>query len=239
MQMQGNRYIKIPTRAVTPEQRLEAIKTLKSIDYAKRLELLQDPWTFLVTCVYSSDEDDPNGELKPAPTDEIYLARLVEQFLTKDRILVAKSRQMWITWLYVSLCLHRVMTTFNQRVHFVSLNRETADALIKRAELIWNNIPEDIWPKELRPELVRKEYEFVSKGLNSGMYALPSGPDASRSHTASITFDDEAGIYPKLKETITGQLPSTRKIIICSSVPEVFGAEMHYFDQILYDRVTS
>ncbi len=225
-------------RGISSQQRNQLIATLKSTDPLQRLILLRDPWIFLATCVYSSDEkSDTDQTIKPAPVDKDYIAHLVRQWILEDLIILVKSRQLWCSWLYTSLCLHHVMTKTDQQVFFVSEKAEKADALITRARDIYDRIPEDIWPLELRPKMVRVENHMRFNEIGSAIHALPSGKDQMRGFTASIVFDDEAGFWADAEETIAAQIPAAKKIVVVSTIPESFTAEPTFYWKLVYDAI--
>ena len=67
----------------------------------------RNPYEWLKDCVYTWDEFDKENPVKRFDVKS-YIKPIIEQFQSKDKVLlIAKSRQMMMSWLFSSLMLHQ------------------------------------------------------------------------------------------------------------------------------------
>jgi hypothetical protein len=185
-----------------------------SANLAERLIQLQDPLTFLDHCVYTQDEVDSKRPVKPSPTRadqpqyKPYLAPIVRIWQSTDKLIVDKSRRMWISWLFLALHLHYAFTNTNRRVGIVSKKFEDACAHLRNMGFIYEHIPQDIWPKEARPTLRVKEGFMFFDEIESTVHALAMGPDQTRQYGFSKLFFDELDFWPEAEATYSAAKPT-------------------------------
>jgi len=162
---------------------------------------LEDPVFFLKKCVVTIDEHDQDNPYKPLP-DKEYLWKIVETWQKHNLILIAKSRQMMITWLMVALhvwlALHEA-----RKIFFVSKKEVDADALKERAVFIVKHLPEWIRPR-YRPKYCLLEFP----DLNSQIVAVSQESDALRQYTASAILFDEMAFADKAREIYVAAKPT-------------------------------
>jgi hypothetical protein len=183
-------------------------------DLPSRLLFLQDPLNFLRFCVFTQDEVDVLRPVKPAPVRpdlpqyKPYLEPIVRIWQSTDKLVVDKSRRMWISWLFLSLHLHYAFTNTNRRVGIVSKKFEDACAHLRNMKFIYDNIPDAVWPKDCRPKLRDKEGFLFFDELESTVHALASGPDQARQYGFSKLFFDEMDFWPEAEATFGAAKPT-------------------------------
>lgn len=176
-------------------------KELIAYQKALREIALSDPVFFLKKCVTTMDEHDSQNPYKPLP-DKEYLWKIAEVWNQHNLILIAKSRQMMVTWLMVALHVWLALHPA-KRVFFVSKKEVDADALKERAAFIVQNLPE--W---IRPKYSVKYCLLRFPELNSQIEAVSQESDALRQYTASAILFDEMAFADKAREIYTAAKPT-------------------------------
>lgn len=172
--------------------------------------------------VYTIDQNDPSNPVKPLPT-LIHLRATLSmiQRAPSPILVIAKSRQVMITWFIVAYHLWRALFLPEQRIFFISKNETSATELVDRVKKIYLRLPE--WIREAFPtskpikDLPAKRFELAH---GSRIEALPRGAEQIRQHTATGIFIDEAAFVPDLEETVAASLPAIArdaKIIVVST----------------------
>ena len=118
-------------------------------------------------------------------------------------LLVEKSRQMMMTWLWCALDLHEAQFNKGKYIFFQSKKEEDADALVSRAKFIYNHQPDFL--KQNVIEEVYCKLKFPKN--NSQIIGIPQGGDQIRMHTASRVFSDEMAFQPEAEEAFTAARP--------------------------------
>jgi hypothetical protein len=90
-------------------------------------------------------------------------------------------------------------------VFFISDKEEKSDALVKRAEFIYNNIPKG---SILVPKKRSKFCLLEFPGLSSSIRGVPQGAGQLRQYTATAIFADEMAFWDKAKETFVASKPT-------------------------------
>lgn len=180
------------------------LKRRIQIQLAKR-----DPWVFLTNFCYTIDSHDRDNPKKLFP-NRPYLRELTELWNHHPLIVIAKSRQMLATWLFVCLYLWEAIM-FNGRLIFLQSKREedaigshtAATGLLGRTRFVLEHLPD-----ELRPpfKATANKIEFPSQ--NSTIWAVPQGPDVIRQHTASGILSDEMAFQYLAEESYTAAIPT-------------------------------
>ena len=186
---------------------------------------------FGLNFVWTLDEHDEGRPIKRFPSHEEMPALwdLARVWWHEPLVIVAKSRQVLVSWLFVSLHLMDAMLNRGRRVFFQSKKEADAIALVERARHIY-----DWFPAEIRPRVIPKAAGAVSGkpprlrfvGRQSEIVAFPQGADQVRSYTFSSGFCDEAGFmdefegaYGAVKPTIDG---GGRLTVVSSASPGFF-----------------
>tara|TARA_Y100000310_G_C20324269_1_gene642214 strand:- start:202 stop:621 length:420 start_codon:yes stop_codon:yes gene_type:complete len=112
---------------------------------------------------------------------------------------------MKVTWLFVILHLWLAMFHPGMNVFFVSDKEDKSDELVKRAEFIFDHLPDD---KVLRPQKKSKYCLLEFPKLNSRIQGVPQGASQLRQFTASAIFADEMAFWERAKETFMASRPT-------------------------------
>jgi len=217
------------------------IKTKLSSDLKTRLLQLQDPYVFLEHCVFTQDEVDQYAPVKPAPVHRPYIKTITRAWQESDKLIVDKSRRMWISWIMLALHLHLSFTNTNRRVGIVSKKFEDSCAHLKNMKFIYDRIPEDVWPASLRPALREKEGFIYFDAIESVVHAVAQGPDQARQYGFSALFFDEMDFWPEAEATYGAAKPTLQgggKITIVTTHNwQVVGKDESFYKKLLTDQV--
>lgn len=156
--------------------------------------------------VYTRDEHDLYNPVKKFP-DKDYLREICDLWYNEPLLLVPKSRQLMMTWLFASCYLWDTQFFEGRLNFFQSKKEEDADRVVKRAWHIYENQPS--WIKDLFPA----EYTYCHirfKNSNSEIWGVPQGEDQIRSNTASGILSDEMAFQDKAEGAYTGALPTIK-----------------------------
>ena len=168
--------------------------------------IVKHPWNWIRETVYTNDEHDAINPTKRFP-DRDYLRILSDLWLRTQLLLVPKSRQMLITWLFVSCYLWDTIFKRGRLNFFQSKKEEDADRLIQRAYFIWQHQPD--WIKALNPAI----YTFCHLKFpitHSEIWGVPQGGDQIRQYTSSGIFSDEMAFQTDAEDAYTGALPTIK-----------------------------
>lgn len=226
------------TQHINPQDIKQSLKLLPK-DPAERIWLLRDPLVFLQHCVYTFDNADQKTPIKKFPIYP-YTELIVRLFQTSDKFLIDKSRRMTISWIAMALHGHYAMSQTERLVGIFSKKQEDADELVGRVKFIDEHIPEEIWPKELRPKANKKQNKLTYEETNSVLMAFPQGPDQARQHGFSRIFFDEYAFWPEGEETYGATLPTLQgggKMMLVSTHPKLFGGSDPHYRKLIEDRL--
>jgi hypothetical protein len=214
---------------------------------AKRVAaMIEDPELFLKHCVFTQDESDKKhfGAKQFPYKEKAYLKDAVKIWKEAEKrslnIVIEKSRQMMVSWVYAALHLHEAFTVPNRKILLLSKSEEKAIELLNRLEYIYKNIPTEIWPENLRPKMIKTKTRMSFEGMESHIWSLTSSPDSARSITASRIFLDEFAFMPDVEEIYQGAVGSTAGgglITMVSTNPVLKGANDCLFWRIRDDRL--
>lgn len=184
------------------------------------------PWTMIDDgVVFTLDSADMLNPVKQFPS-EPWLQQVCEEWLGNKLVAVCKSRRMKISWLMVFLHLHLAMFREGAAVFFVSDKEEKSDELVKRAEFMYNHIPED---SMLKPKAKGKYRYLEFPGLDSYIMGVAQGSDQLRQYTASAILADEIAYWEKGRETFMAMKPTIEgggRITCVSTANEGFFYEL-------------
>lgn len=209
------------------------------VDKAKEIldrydRIRNDPWEFLSTCVYTIDQVDQLNPIKKFPSFHNYLyvyTRLWERY---PKIAVPKSRRMIMSWTNIALYLHDTLFRVGRYNGFVSRKEDAADELVKRAEFIYDHIPESVIPKDLLPRKKSRFCVLEYPDINSKIEGFPQGADQLRQFTFSGLFFDEMAFMEDAQAAYSASLPTLegggRFTGVSSPAPGFFKALV--FDQL-------
>lgn len=214
---------------------------------AKRVAaMIENPELFVKYAVQTQDEADKShfGAKQFPYLEKAYLKDCVKIWKRAEKeglnIVIEKSRQMMVSWLYAALHLHEAFTVPNRKILLLSKSEEKAIELLNRLEYIYKNIPEEIWPEKLRPKMNKTKTRMSFEGMESHIWSLTSSPDSARSITASRIFLDEFAFMPDVEEIYQGAVGSTAGgglITMVSTNPVLKGSNDCLFWRIRDDRL--
>lgn len=167
-----------------------------------------NPWVKLWVPGWAKtkDEHDIASPYKPLP-DKDYLRLFAYAWVHEPLLVVPKSRQMMVTWLFV--CIASWMVTFQnaQLIGFQSKKEGDADALLERVQTVLKGLPRD---RFYVPTISKKYAELSVKERDSKIVAMSENPEGPRSHTFSWFFSDETAFQEYAEDAIRAVLPTVR-----------------------------
>jgi hypothetical protein len=175
-------------------------------------KIQKSPHPFLKHYVKTIDPHDEDGLAKDFPYSRPYVQRLVDGWLENRLMLVAKSRQMIISWLFVALYTWDAMVHDGKFIFFQSRKEDDAGlgsplSLLSRALFIWQNLPD--WMQEEFPITTkRKPQLIVFEKTKSTIYAVSQDSDALRQYTATGIFADELAFQEDARDAFIASKPT-------------------------------
>jgi phage FluMu gp28-like protein len=168
---------------------------------------------FWLRFVVTRDEADPSVALKPFPVHLDYIRLIWEQLETKQKLVIAKSRQMLLSWMLAAFAVWWARHRSNQAVYWQTKAWDDAVAMVcmpsggfqARCQFIEENLP--VW--------MRQEYK-ASEGRiqypnGSIIQALAGGADKIRGKTASVLIQDEFAFQEDQDGVYTAVAPLIQK----------------------------
>lgn len=208
--------------------------------YERLRRWASDPYEFISEAVYTKDQVSVDEPVKKAPTDRPYIKAYCRLWEREKITVLVKSRRMWMSWLVIALYLWDALFHKYRDIYFVSDKSEKSDTLVERAKFILDNIPEELWPKDLRPAYKRIEGHlmFTDPKHQSNIHAVAQGKDQLRQETASGLLFDEFGFWPLAEESYTAAKPVTDgggRLTVITTPPEQKGIEEPFVKKLFFD----
>ncbi len=169
--------------------------------------------TFFLTYVQTRDEADQGHTIKSFPVGLVYLMDLWRLVDTEQRIVIAKSRQMLITWLMAAYLVWYARFRANTACYYQTKSFEDAVAMVAmpeggfegRCQFIESHLPQ--WLRmDSKPSEGRIQYPN-----GSIIQALAGGADKIRSKVASVVVEDEFGHQEDQAGVFTAVAPLIQK----------------------------
>ena len=169
----------------------------------------KDPYHWLTTWAYTIDPHDRTNPVKRFPARD-YIKRLVDIWLKESLLLIPKSRQMMVSWLFCSLYLWDTQFYPGRLNFFQSKKEEDADALIRRAKFIYDKQPVFLRRYRVNPSNTGRHIycKLELPEIQSMIRGIPQGGDQIRMHTASGIFSDEMGFQSEAEAAYTAAKPT-------------------------------
>lgn len=206
----------------------------------QRVLKYQDPLWFIKDCVFTMDEVDKFAPVKPAPVHRPYIPSIVRIWENRNQVIIDKSRRMWISWLMLCLHLHMAFTNTNRRIGIVSKKFDDACSHLQLMEFIWKNIPEDVYPSELRPKMRTKQGFIFFDEIGTTVHALASGPDQARQYGFSALFFDEFDFWEEQEATYGAAEPTLKgggKLTIATTHAPLDTGYDSFYKHLVEDRL--
>jgi hypothetical protein len=187
-------------------RRIHAKRKLQKNLYAHLAR--RDPWVFVTHFCYTLDSHDRQTPIKLFPNRQ-YLRELTALWLSHPLIVIAKSRQMMATWLFVCLYLWQALTIPGRLIFLQSKREEdaignanAATGLLGRTRFVLDRLPPELKPAF---KATTNKIEFPN---NSTIWAIPQGADILRQHTASAILSDEMAFQFQAEDAYTAAIPT-------------------------------
>ena len=152
-----------------------------------------DGWLWL-SFVRTRDEADPEQPVKPFPVHLEYLRELWRIMTGNQRVVIAKSRQMLVSWVVTAFCTWFARYTPNQAVYWQSQQYDDAAGMVSlptggdtgRAQFIEEGLPG--WLKIPGTRCMEGRIQYPNGSM---IQALAGGADKIRGKVVSIYVGDE------------------------------------------------
>jgi hypothetical protein len=210
---------------------------------AKRMfHIHKDPMVFLKYCAFTYDATDKQARPKiPFPIELDYVRQLILEYQDNPRIVIEKSRQLFVSWTFASLFTWEILTKPNILGLVFAQDQSKAKEFGQRVQFIMDNIPDKWWPKSVRPAHIATQEHITVPSLNSQLLFLPSSPNKGHGYTPTFTFFDEYGMHPwaddSYRAIIGGAVKEHSRLYIVSTPPPIIGDDMVKFYQICDDTL--
>lgn len=182
---------------------------------------------FWLQFVYTRDEADPEHTVKPFPVEKEYIQVLWKILVEKQRVAVAKSRQMIVSWLLCAFCAWWARFHPNQYIIWQTQKKEDADKMVAlaggdkdlgylgRMQFIEHNLPPWMRLK------IRESEGKLSYPNGSLIEAVAGGADQVRGKVASVIVEDEYAYQADAKGVYQAVAPLIQKAtkFVCVSTP--------------------
>ena len=195
-----------------------------------------DPWAFLCDCVYTKNQVNKIDSVQKFPSEWEYLRLYAGLWKKHSLIAVPKSRRMTMSWTNIALYLWAAMFNHTQDFAFVSKKEEDSAELVRRAEFIYDHIPEDKIPRELLPkkQTRAKPPALIFPDIDSKIQGFPMGADQLRQFTFSGILGDECAFWDDAQKFYSAAFPTIegggRMTLISSRSPG-------FFQRLVYDQL--
>ena len=165
----------------------------------------KDPVYFMFNYAYTFDETNLEEPVRRFPRKQ-YLLLMLQQMMRNQKVVVAKSRQVMISWLSCWFSLWFAISGNHRRVLIQSKKQEDADALLERVWHMYRLLPK--WLKAGKAKPMTSRLKFFK--IHSEIKALPQGADNVRSYTPSLIFMDEVQLQDEAEGAYSAAQPMIR-----------------------------
>jgi len=174
----------------------------------------RDPLDFGRHFVWTVDQHDFEDPIKPFPAERPHIVELTRLWQGNRKLVIAKSRQMIVTWWACMIALWCVLVRPGQFIVLQSKREEDAignetsgNGLLGRCKFIFNHIPGRQW---LVPKVEMLSNQLIVPAMNSTLFAIPQGGQIIRTNTVSGIISDEAAFQDEFSDAYTASLPCLR-----------------------------
>jgi len=200
------------------EMVLRARAVLRSVQKTSSQRYRDDPYAFLVECVWTMDQASQQVRRFPDYDDapcmceygcKNYVQHTVNRWLHEKRFLVPKSRRVLVSWTMVAL--HCWLARFfpGSTIAFVSRKQglndsEGAAELVRRVKFIEEHLPADLEPLPFQYNFARLKYPTIG----SEIIGVAQGADQLRQYTLTAIFADEMAYWELAHDTYSASIPT-------------------------------
>lgn len=186
---------------------------------------------FWLRFVQTRDEADPDVPVKPFPVHLEYIREVWKILCDRQRVVIAKSRQMLISWVLCAFCVWRARFTPHQYIIWQSQKEPDANIMVSlaggdkdtgylgRMQFIERNLP--TW-LQVR---VKPSEGILNYPNGSRIQALPGGANQVRGKVPSLIIEDEFAFQEEARGVYTAVNPLIQKAtkFIAVSTPNGLG----------------
>ena len=189
----------------------------------------RDGW-FWLKWVQTRDEADPDQSVKTFPVHLEYLQRLWGVLHEQQRVVIAKSRQMLVSWCVAAYCVWTARFHPNQAIYWQSQQHKDAVAMVALPAGGYMGRCQFI--EEMLPAWMKMEYK-PSEGLvqypnGSMIQAVAGGADKVRGQVFSIYVGDEFAFQQEQAGVFSTIAPLIQKGSKCILVSTPNGVDNHF-----------
>lgn len=207
----------------------------------KRLALIvSHPKYFMKYACYTKDGSH-SETCRQFPYHIPYHQALIDLWFHRNKMIITKSRQMQVTWVMLGLHLWLAMTGSDREIYLRRTKEADAFKLVDDMKYIYDNIPEAMWPKELKPKMIATAGKLYFPGLNTFVQGVAAGGDQLRGRTPTAILLDEfafeendEAVYNTIKPALQAV---ASKITAVSTTKKLKPGEDPYHRQIEEDRL--
>jgi hypothetical protein len=184
-------------------------------------EKLRDPLTWLQHHTRTHNphwkQEGADSPYKPFP-DKPYFRPIIDRFQSEPITLVAKARDLMLSWLAVGFLTHSCLTTPGLEVLLQSQTEGKAAELIQYAKYLYDFSDDDIKAAHpLTVPLGRQNDLELSFAHNSRLVGIPHGASKIRSYHPFALLLDEAAFIADAGECFNEAVACCQKIIVVST----------------------
>lgn len=184
-----------------------------------------DPWAFLIECVYTLDQVSKEEPVKLMPQRE-YLKLYCKLWQRYPLMAVPKTRRMTMSWATIGLYVWDTIFHKGRFNAFVSKKEDDANELVNRAKFIVDNLDKEKIPRELIPAYNHKFNVLDFPEFMSKIQGFPQGADQLRQFTFSGIFGDESAFWDYAEKFYSASFPTIdgggRMTLVSSPAPGFF-----------------
>ncbi len=174
-----------------------------------------EPWYWLVNYVFTKrkDENVDGASVERFPADE-YLRYVFDMCFREKYLAIDKSRQMRLTWLFMSFGLYWAEFHDNEEVICQTKAEAIADSeLVKRALFMFEQQP--VW---MRRGITNNSYCVLGFDNGSLIRGIPSGAHKIRAYNPTRGIIDECGFLEgEFEECKNDMLACCKDVKVVSS----------------------
>ena len=172
----------------------------------------QDPLYWITRFMWSLDVHDSDSPIKRFPAERPHIQAMTRLWQDNPLLVIVKSRQMMMTWLFCALALWDAMFHQGRLIMLQSKTEREAvgdefsgQGLLGRVKFMLRHCPS--W---LVPKWYPKGTQVIFPEMNSTLWAVPQGAAIIRSYTSAGILSDEAAFQDEFEQSYAAATPTIR-----------------------------
>lgn len=212
-----------PSRLIWLKALMDGNKEAIGVELAR---CSRDPWHLLTNWVLTENTHFTSSTPFERFPDKAHLYYLTRLWQRERFLIVPKSRQMTVTWLFCALYLWKAMFRPSRFIFIQSKKEEDSDEVLERCFTIYQRLP--LFMRNWAPlSGGKKTYCHMRlKRSRSRLWAIPEGPEHFRSYTPSDVFSDETVYQENVEKMLTAAVPALGQkgcmTMVSSAGPGIF-----------------